>query len=80
MWRNILCDHRLAFDEILIFATFLNKLVVRSVVNNLMIRHDHNLISALNGRETMSDDDDSAAMNDVFNRFLYQVLRLGIQG
>ncbi len=75
-----MCDHRLSFDEVLIFATFLNKLVVCSVVHNLMIRHDHNLISALNGRETMRNNNDSAAMNDVFNRFLYQMLRLGIQG
>jgi hypothetical protein len=72
-------DDRLPFDEILVLGASSHKDVVTTNIGNLMIVHDDNLLGTFDGGKPMCNNQDGASHDSLFNRFLYQVLRLGVQ-
>lgn len=71
--------NRLPFDEIAVLGTSIKQFVVCPVVDNLVIIYDHNLASALDGRQPVRNNYDRAANHRLLNGFLHQMLRGRVQ-
>ena len=73
-------DLKLTFDQPSVEALGSDQLVVCAGLDDSTPVEDDDLVRIFNGAQPVGDDQCGAAYHQAFQRLLYQVLTLGVQG
>jgi hypothetical protein len=69
----------LRLDKSSVRTTKLHELCVGPLLNDLTLGHDDNIVDITDGRKSMGDDNHRAALGDVVECFLDDLLSVGIK-